>query len=59
LSLPAEAILENGGVIVGRVAPLAYDPFGADYWSLKEVVAHQGFSGGRMPVAGDPAPKKS
>jgi len=46
-------------VIVGRVAPLAYDPFGGDYWSLKEVVAHQGFSGGTMPAPEDPAPKKS
>lgn len=54
-----DAVVENGGVIAGRVAPLAYDPFGGDYWSLKEVVAHQGFSGGRVPAAGNPAPKKS
>jgi len=29
------------------------------YWTLKEVVGHQGFSGGTMPGATDPAPKKS
>lgn len=54
-----DEIVENDGVIMGRVAPLAYDPFGGDYWSLKEVVAHQGFSGGTMPAPVDPAPKKS
>lgn len=54
-----DEVVENGGVIIGRVAPLAYDPFGGDYWSLKEVVAHQGFSGGTMPGAADAAPKKS
>jgi flavin reductase (DIM6/NTAB) family NADH-FMN oxidoreductase RutF len=43
-----DAVVENGGVVMGRVAPLAYDPFGGDYWSLKEVVAHQGFSEGTM-----------
>lgn len=53
-----EEVVEDGGVIMGRVAPLAYDPFGADYWSLKEVVAHQGFSRGSMPVPVDPTPKK-
>lgn len=53
-----DEVVENGEVIMGRVAPLAYDPFGADYWSLKEVVAHQGFSGGTMPAPLDPAPKK-
>ena len=50
-------IVENGCVIMGRVAPLAYDPFGGDYWTLKEVVGHQGFSGGTMPGTTDPAPK--
>lgn len=54
-----EEVVENGSVIMGRVAPLAYDPFGGDYWTLKEVVGHQGFSGGTMPGAADPAPKKS
>jgi len=54
-----DEVVENGSVIIGRVAPLAYDPFGGDYWSLKEVIAHQGFSGGTMPGAADPAPKKS
>jgi flavin reductase (DIM6/NTAB) family NADH-FMN oxidoreductase RutF len=54
-----DAVVENGSVIMGRVAPLAYDPFGGDYWSLKEVIGHQGFSGGTMPGAADPAPKKS
>jgi flavin reductase (DIM6/NTAB) family NADH-FMN oxidoreductase RutF len=44
-----EDVVEDGMVVAGRVAPLAYDPFGADYWSLKEVVAHHGFSGGTMP----------
>jgi hypothetical protein len=28
---------------------LTYDPFGGDYWSLKEVVAHHGFSDASMP----------
>ncbi len=51
-----DEVVENGGVIMGRVAPLAYDPFGGDYWSLKEVVAHQGFSGGTMPNRADPNP---
>src|SRR5574337_33695 len=45
-----EEVVENGGVILGRVAPLTYDPFGGDYWNLKEVLAHQGFSGGTMPA---------
>jgi flavin reductase (DIM6/NTAB) family NADH-FMN oxidoreductase RutF len=42
-------VVEDGMIILGRVAPLAYDPFGGDYWSLKEVVAHHGFSDGTMP----------
>jgi flavin reductase (DIM6/NTAB) family NADH-FMN oxidoreductase RutF len=50
-------VVENGSVITGRVAPLAYDPFGGDYWTLKEVVGHQGFSGGTMPGTTDPATK--
>jgi flavin reductase (DIM6/NTAB) family NADH-FMN oxidoreductase RutF len=54
-----DGVVEEGSVIVGRVAPLAYDPFGGDYWSLKEVVAHQGFSQGTMPAPIDPAPKKA
>lgn len=45
-------VVEDGTVVAGRVAPLAYDPFGGDYWSLKEVVAHQGFSEGTMPAGG-------
>jgi flavin reductase (DIM6/NTAB) family NADH-FMN oxidoreductase RutF len=53
-----DEIVENGGVIMGRVTPLAYDPFGGDYWSLKEVVAHQGFSEGTMPARAHRAPKK-
>lgn len=48
-----------GSVIIGRVAPLAYDPFGGDYWSLKEVVAHQGFSGGTVPASVESTPKRS
>ena len=36
-------------IILGRVAPMVFDPFGGDYWSLKEVVAHYGFSEGTMP----------
>ena len=52
-----DEVVENGSVITGRVAPLAYDPFGGDYWSLKEVVGHQGFSGGTMPGTSDAAPK--
>jgi len=42
-------VVEDGMIILGRVAPLTYDPFGGDYWSLKEVVAHHGFSDGTMP----------
>ena len=43
-------VVEDGMIVLGRVAPLTFDPFGGDYWSLKEVVAHHGFSDGRMPV---------
>jgi len=43
-------VVEDGDVITGRVAPLVYDPFGGDYWTLKEVAAHHGYSEGRMPV---------
>jgi flavin reductase (DIM6/NTAB) family NADH-FMN oxidoreductase RutF len=53
-----EEVVEEGSVIVGRVAPLAYDPFGGDYWSLKEVVAHQGFSQGTMPERTEAKPPK-
>ena len=42
-------VVEDGAIIAGRVAPLAYDPFGGDYWNLKEVVGHHGFSEGTMP----------
>lgn len=49
-----DEVVEGGLVIVGRVAPLAYDPFGGDYWSLKEVVAHHGFSEGKMPEQTSP-----
>lgn len=42
-------VVEDGAVVLGRVAPLTYDPFGGDYWNLKEVVAHHGFSEGTMP----------
>jgi flavin reductase (DIM6/NTAB) family NADH-FMN oxidoreductase RutF len=42
-------VVEDGMIILGRVAPLVYDPFGGDYWSLKEVVARHGFSDGTMP----------
>jgi flavin reductase (DIM6/NTAB) family NADH-FMN oxidoreductase RutF len=44
-----EEVVEEGEVVSGRVAPLAYDPFGGDYWCMKEVVAHHGFSHGTMP----------
>ena len=47
-------VVEDGAIIVGRVAPLAYDPFGGDYWSLKEVVGHHGFSEGTMPERTSP-----
>lgn len=49
-----EEVVEDGAIIVGRVAPLAYDPFGGDYWSLKEVVGHHGFSEGTMPERTSP-----
>ena len=42
-------VVEDGVILLGRVAPLTYDPFGGDYWNLKEVVAHHGFSEGTMP----------
>jgi flavin reductase (DIM6/NTAB) family NADH-FMN oxidoreductase RutF len=42
-------VVEGGTIVLGRVAPLTYDPFGGDYWSLKEVAAHHGFSDGTMP----------
>lgn len=42
-------VVEDGTIVLGRVAPLTFDPFGGDYWSLKEVVAHHGFSDGIMP----------
>jgi len=42
-------VVEDGTIVLGRVAPLTFDPFGGDYWSLKEVVAHHGFSEGTMP----------
>ncbi len=60
VALHADAeVVENGGVILGRVAPLAYDPFGGDYWTLKEVVGHQGFSGGSMPGSAETSPQKA
>jgi flavin reductase (DIM6/NTAB) family NADH-FMN oxidoreductase RutF len=45
-----EEVVEDGEVVAGRVAAPAYDPFGGDYWSLKEVLAHHGFSHGTMPA---------
>lgn len=42
-------VIEDGTIVLGRVAPLTFDPFGGDYWNLKEVVAHHGFSDGTMP----------
>ena len=42
-------VVEDGMIMLGRVAPMVFDPFGGDYWSLKEVVAHHGFSEGTMP----------
>ena len=53
-----EEVVEEGAVIVGRVAPLVYDPFGMDYWSLKEVLAHHGFSEGTMPARTEASPAK-
>ncbi len=51
-----EEVVEEGAVVLGRGAPLAYDPFGGDYWSLKEVVAHHGFSEGTMPGRAETGP---
>ena len=53
-----EEVVEEGAIIAGRVAPLVYDPFGGDYWNLKEVVAHHGFSGGTMPAWTEAGPAK-
>ena len=50
-------VVQDGAVVAGRIAPLAYDPFGGDYWNLKEVVAHQGFSEGEMPKRSGTAPR--
>lgn len=47
-------VVEDGALIAGRVAPLAFDPYGGDYWTLKEVAAHHGFSEGRMPAPKPP-----
>lgn len=52
-----DEVVQDGGVVAGRIAPLAYDPFGGDYWSLKEVVGHQGFSDGQMPDRAGPGPR--
>ncbi len=51
-----EDVVQEGTVVVGRVAPLAYDPFGGDYWTLKEAVAHHGYSEGTMPEKGRKGP---
>ena len=53
-----EEVVEEGSIIVGRVAPLVYDAFGMDYWSLKEVLAHHGFSEGTMPGRPEGGPAK-
>jgi flavin reductase (DIM6/NTAB) family NADH-FMN oxidoreductase RutF len=53
-----EEVVEEGTIIAGRVAPLVYDPFGGDYWNLKEVVAHHGFSEGTMPAWTEAGPAK-
>ena len=42
-------VVEDGTIVLGRVVPLTYDPFGGNYWNLKEAVAHHGFSEGTMP----------
>ena len=52
-----DEVVQDGAVVAGRIAPLAYDPFGGDYWSLKEVVGHQGFSDGQMPDRTGAGPK--
>jgi flavin reductase (DIM6/NTAB) family NADH-FMN oxidoreductase RutF len=52
-----DEVVQDDAVVAGRIAPLAYDPFGGDYWSLKEVVGHQGFSEGRMPDRSGAAPR--
>jgi len=54
-----EEVVEEGTIIAGRVAPLVYDPFGGDYWNLKEVVAHHGFSQGTMPPWTEAGPVKT
>ncbi len=54
-----DEMVEGGAVIVGRIKPLVYDPFNGDYWSLKEVVAHHGFSEGTMPGRGETSQAKS
>jgi flavin reductase (DIM6/NTAB) family NADH-FMN oxidoreductase RutF len=49
-----DAVVEEGQVVAGRLAPLAFDPFGGNYWSLRDAVAHHGFSDGRMRDRRDP-----
>jgi flavin reductase (DIM6/NTAB) family NADH-FMN oxidoreductase RutF len=48
------AVVEEGQVVAGRIAPLVFDPFGGNYWSLRDAVAHHGFSDGTMPDRRDP-----
>jgi flavin reductase (DIM6/NTAB) family NADH-FMN oxidoreductase RutF len=54
-----DTVVEEGIVVVGRVAPLAFDPFGGDYWGLRDVLGHYGYSDGTMPAppAGPAGPR--
>jgi flavin reductase (DIM6/NTAB) family NADH-FMN oxidoreductase RutF len=54
-----EEVVEQGEVVAGRLGPLAYDPFGGDYWNLKEVLAPHGFSRGTMPGQTERDPARS
>jgi flavin reductase (DIM6/NTAB) family NADH-FMN oxidoreductase RutF len=44
-----EDVVEDGLIVLGRVAPFVFDPFGGDYWRLADVIAHHGFSEGSVP----------
>ncbi len=54
-----EDVVEDGLIVLGRVAPFVFDPFGGDYWRLADVIAHHGFSEGSVPdPQTTPAPRK-
>jgi len=53
-----EEVVEDGLIVLGRVAPFVFDPFGGDYWRLADVIAHHGFSEGSVPDPSQPPPPR-